>query len=260
MEQSTPSANPDLRFLSGNTLKIIAAVSMFLDHLGYVFFPRVAWLRAVGRLAFPLFAFLLAEGCRYTKNKTKHFALLFVLGTVCQVVFYLFTKQSYMGILLSFSLSTLCIYAVLGVQKSIAEKNGKHTALYSLALVCSVAAAWAFCYFFEVDYGFWGCMFPVFCSLIDFRSFPAMEKRVLLEHFLRVAMAAIALVLVNLSCAENLAFLSPALQWYSLFTIPLLLLYNGKKGKGNLKYFFYIFYPAHLAALQGVAMLLSLLK
>ena len=42
---------------------------------------------------------------------------------------------------------------------------------------------------------------------------------------------------------------------YALLALPILLLYSGKRGKANLKYFFYIFYPVHLAALQGIAML-----
>ena len=46
-------------------------------------------------------------------------------------------------------------------------------------------------------------------------------------------------------------------QWYSLLALPLLLLYSGKRGKANLKYFFYIFYPVHLVVLQGIDMLLG---
>jgi hypothetical protein len=42
-------------------------------------------------------------------------------------------------------------------------------------------------------------------------------------------------------------------EWYSLIAVPILLLYNGERGKYNLKYFFYIFYPAHLVILQGIA-------
>ena len=59
---------------------------MFLDHFGLLFFKdgtlANAWLRGFGRLSMPLFAFMIAEGCRYTKNKVKHFFLLFGLAVL----------------------------------------------------------------------------------------------------------------------------------------------------------------------------------
>ena len=54
-----------------------------------------------------------------------------------------------------------------------------------------------------------------------------------------------------------LSTLSGIIQVHALLSLPLLLLYSGKRGKVNLKYFFYIFYPVHLALLQGLAMLLG---
>ena len=56
-------------FLSGNSLKIIAAIAMTVDHIGVVIFPNFAILRIIGRIAFPIFAFMIAEGCRYTKKQ-----------------------------------------------------------------------------------------------------------------------------------------------------------------------------------------------
>lgn len=53
-----------------------------------------------------------------------------------------------------------------------------------------------------------------------------------------------------------LSTLSGIIQVHALLSLPLLLLYSGKRGKVNLKYFFYIFYPLHLAVLQGIAWLL----
>ena len=50
-------------WLSGNALKLLACITMFFDHLGAFLFPGVLWLRLVGRIAMPLFAFTLAEGC-----------------------------------------------------------------------------------------------------------------------------------------------------------------------------------------------------
>ena len=66
--------------LSGNALKIIACVSMFIDHASLMLFPEIIWLRYIGRLAFPIFAFLISEGCRYTKNKLNYFLSVFILG------------------------------------------------------------------------------------------------------------------------------------------------------------------------------------
>ena len=62
--------------LNGNHLKLIAAFSMLLDHAGILLFPQIRMLRIIGRLAYPIFAFMIAEGCRYTKNKAKRTPLL----------------------------------------------------------------------------------------------------------------------------------------------------------------------------------------
>ena len=55
-------------FLSSNILKIVACISMLLDHIGFIFFPQYIIFRILGRVAFPIFAFMIAEGCYYTKN------------------------------------------------------------------------------------------------------------------------------------------------------------------------------------------------
>ena len=55
--------------LTGNQLKLIALVTMTIDHIGMQLFPRVRLLRIIGRLAFPIFAYMIAEGCRYTRNR-----------------------------------------------------------------------------------------------------------------------------------------------------------------------------------------------
>ena len=71
--------------LDGNQLKLIAAFAMLLDHMGVLLFPQVRLLRILGRLAYPVFAFMIAEGCRYTKNKLRYFLLVFGLGTGCHM-------------------------------------------------------------------------------------------------------------------------------------------------------------------------------
>ena len=246
---------PNLRFLSCNALKIIAAISMLLDHVGFLFFPTVAFFRVIGRLAFPLFAFTLAEGARYTRNKWKRFAMLFGLAVICQLVYYFFADSLYMCVLVTFSFSTLLIYTLQAAQQNLVQKKPLVSAVFVVIFALGIVGTYFFCKKFVVDYGFFGCLLPVFVSLVDFKSIPALAKHTNLEHYLRVSLAAVGLVLIALFESGGLG----NIQWYSLCSLVLLLLYNGKKGKGNLKSFFYIFYPTHLALLQGIVFLMQML-
>ena len=246
-----------LRILNSNTIKLIAAIAMFLDHFVLIFFPSVAWFRMVGRLAMPIFAFAIAEGCRYTKNKWKHFFLLFGLGAACQVVYYIFDPTDlYFGILITFSFSTLMIYAMQFAKKCTFDKEANILLKIGawLLFFALVAGTFLFCQHFTVDYRFWGCTLPVFASIFDFHRIPAPSLLKKLDVLpLRIFCMAIPMI--------PLLFVGLPIEilWCSLLAIPLLLLYNGKKGKANMKYFFYIFYPLHLGLLEGTAILMYLL-
>ena len=97
-------------FLSGNALKLIAAAAMLTDHAGLMFFPGNLLFRLVGRLALPIYGFMIAEGCKYTKNRLKYFLSVFLLGAVCQVVYFFFAGSTYFSVLITFSLSILTLY------------------------------------------------------------------------------------------------------------------------------------------------------
>ncbi len=249
-----------LRILNGNTLKLLAALFMLVDHFGLIFFPQTLWLRAIGRLSMPLFAFAISEGCRYTRNKVKHFFMLFGLGAACQIVYYIFDpKNLYFSILITFSLSVLLIYALQFAKARFFDENSKtwEKCLCFLPFLLLLVGVNIFCKFFTVDYGFYGVLMPVFASLFDFHRIPAPDNLKKLDVLpLRVVCLAIPLFLL---CFTYQGPLSPVI-FYALFTIPLLLLYNGEKGKRNMKYFFYIFYPLHLGLLEGAYILLYILQ
>ena len=101
-----------VQFLNGNGIKLLAAVLMVADHIGMFFFPQTMWLRAIGRISLPLFAYMLAEGCRYTKNKLNHVLLLALVALACQIVYFFAAGSLQMCILVTFTLSTLIIYAL----------------------------------------------------------------------------------------------------------------------------------------------------
>ena len=86
--------------LNSTALKIIAAITMLVDHLGVIIFPQYVVFRVIGRISFPLYAFMIAEGCRYTRNRLRHFLIIFGLGSLFQLVFWLVTRVEYMGILI----------------------------------------------------------------------------------------------------------------------------------------------------------------
>lgn len=241
----------NIRFLSGNSLKIIAALSMLADHIGLMFFPDISAFRTVGRLAMPIFAFMIAEGCRYTRNKLRYFLTVAGLAAVCQAVYFVFDGSMYFSILVTFSISILLTY-LLQFFKCLLCSPADRAARKVLAGAVFALAVWgvyALNSAVHIDYGFYGCMLPVFASLLHSpENAPPAVKRLdtLPAHVLTMG---IGTVLLTVSLGGN--------QIYSLLALPLLLLYSGKRGRVNMKYFFYIFYPLHLAVLEGIYILMN---
>ena len=89
-------------------IKIIASISMLLDHTGMILFPDELWLRILGRIGLPLYALCIAEGFRHTRSRGKYFLRIFILGVLCQIVYDFVSKETYLGILITFSLSLDC--------------------------------------------------------------------------------------------------------------------------------------------------------
>ena len=234
--------------LTNNQLKIIAMVSMLCDHVGLLFFPSADIFRIIGRLAFPIFAYMIAEGCRYTKNRAKYLGLIAGMGIVFQVVYLVAMGSLYQGILVTFSLAIITIYAIDGILKS-----KKLWAI--LASIASLLFVAAFVFVlpillegtdFDIDYGLWGILLPVAVYYLPNRLWRTIGMALLL--------------LVRAIHYTVFPAALGTLQWFALLSAVLLALYNGERGKAKMKYVFYIFYPAHLVILYGIAIVLSILK
>lgn len=250
------------RVLSGNALKILAAACMLCDHVAYMLLPATSPLylplRALGRLAFPLFAYMLAEGCRYTRDKFCHFALLFCVAVGCQIVYYLFDNGNLeMSVLVTFTLSEGLIFALQKFKKDLfsSQANPLDKILSGTTFAAGVVCVFLLCSRFSVDYGFFGCLLPVLVSLPDFRGVTTEGKT---ENVLRAIDCALSRLVCTAIGITLLAVSSPlgALQYFSFLALVPLLLYGGRKGKLRLKYFFYVFYPLHLVILQGIQYLI----
>ena len=223
--------------LSGNQLKVIAMVTMAIDHIGAYLLPQAMWMRIIGRLAFPIYAFLIAEGCRHTRSMGRYLGTVAAMAAVCQIAYFVAMGSLYMCILVTFSLSIGLIWLLQLAQK---RQDRFSKALVALGLctvyvLCEILPGLLPGTDYQVDYGFWGVIVPVVIYCAKGKGEQIMAG------------------LLALTC---LAAVTNAIQWWSLLAVILLLFYNGQRGKRNLKWFFYLFYPAHLLIIHGISLIL----
>lgn len=221
-----------MKGLNSNQLKLIALVTMTADHVGLMFFPQLLWLRAIGRLAFPIYAYMIAEGCRHTKSLPRYLMSLGLLAGVCQVVYFVAMGSVYQCIMVTFSLS-VCLYMLArwAWERGLLGRLVLGAAVAAVFVLTELLPQWLPNTDYGVDYGFLGVLLPVALALC-----PQKRQRLWVGAILLGVMAAG----------------SWYIQWFGLLAIPLLGLYNGQRGSGRLKWFFYGYYPAHLALLQLV--------
>ncbi len=225
--------------LNNNQLKLLALVTMTVDHVGVVLFPEAEWMRLVGRLAFPIFAYMIAEGCRYTRSMPRYFTTLAAVAALCQIVYFFAMDSLYQSIMVTFTLSVGLIWLLKQGQKTgkvhwwILAAMGTGVAF----LVTELLPQWLPDTDFYVDYGFLGIMLPVGVYLCKAKG-------------IQLLYTALVLALMSLTGWVG--------QWASLLTVPLLALYNGQRGKRKLKWLFYLYYPLHLVAIQAIAFCLAL--
>jgi hypothetical protein len=240
------SKNGHIGFLSGNAIKLIACVFMFIDHLGFIFFPSEPIYRIIGRLAFPLFAFMIGEGAKHTRNKLRYFLTLAIFAAAVEGVYFLLFKSFIRSIFVTFSFSVIIIYTLDLFKRMIfnREQSLPLTVLAGILFASSVVLTYFISREFPFDYGFFGAIIPVFASIFRMPEYAPERLKLLDNHLIHVAMLGLG-VLIHAFQSSNLR-----IQLYALLAIFILLLYSGKRGKLKMKYFFYIFYPTHIAALQ----------
>ena len=222
--------------LTGNQLKLIALITMTIDHVGMMLLPRVRILRAIGRIAFPIFAYMIAEGCQYTRNRKKYLLSMISLACLCQVVYFFAMDSLFMSVLVTFSLSIGMIYLTDYVQAGGRFGNAAlWAASCGLFFLCYLAHDVLFPKTdFGIEYGLWGVLLPAFAYFGE-------KKQKTLPYFTG------GLALLNLTWG--------GIQWFSMAAIPFIALYNGKRGKRKMKYLFYIYYPVHLVVIHFLSLL-----
>lgn len=216
--------------LDTNLLKLVAIAAMVSDHVGSVFFPQYPVFRWIGRLAFPLFCYCLTVGMLYTHDIKKYLGRLGLFCLISQPFWILaFNYQDFMGNLTNLNIFFTLFASLLAVW-------GIHGKKWWALLV-----GLAIIFFFNVDYAQTGVILMLifyFC-----RNRPALGA-----------------VLYTLSYLPAL-WGDPTDPWalmigghavdfeiFSLLALPLIYVRTGSGLKIS-KWFFYLFYPAHLLAI-----------
>lgn len=206
-------------------MKWIAVLTMITDHVGRMFFPDVHIFNIIGRIAFPLFAFLLVEGFVHTGNLKKYMLRMFIFACISEIPYDLAMQETW----LEFSRQNTIWTLTLGLLMLALCRKYKYSvwAVAGITVVCCVAAA-----LLRFDYGAGGIVL------------------ILILYFLR-----------NRQWLKYLAMLGLSVLWFggteiaAMISIIFMLAYNGKHGK-NMKYMFYWFYPVHLAVLFFIKILI----
>lgn len=202
---------------------------MFVDHIGLVFFPNDEYLRVIGRLSFPIFAFLVAEGFVHTRSRTKYLYRLLLFAFVAQP-FY--SAMSIAAAVSPFKLNILFTLAAgLGLLMLLEKREYFISAFYML-LLFTVNIVVPF------DFGIYGVLL-ILTSYI-FITKPNIGAPLLL----------LLIVLDNV--------IKPYFWETRIFALAALIplfLYNGKLGYKVPRYVFYAIYPVHMAIIALVSLL-----
>lgn len=233
-------------FLSSNILKIVACISMLLDHIGFIFFPQYIIFRILGRIAFPIFAFMIAEGCFYTKNKSKRLLVMSSFALIMQIGLYMFTGMTDFNIFIHFSLSIIVIYLFDYIEEKIKNKQLIFAIITTLATILLLL----YLYWFSENYNYLYSNYGIFAIIMPVVLYVIKKYLPNINHIVCVPVICIFMYLMLLK-------IKFPYQLFGMLSCLFIILYNGKKGKLNLKYLFYIFYPLHFIILYGIQMLIG---
>lgn len=266
--------------LSGFQLKYIALITMVFDHIHY-FFDYTGkipiWFTMIGRLAAPLFLFTVIEGFIHTRNRKKYFLKIYVLAILMGLIqfgFYNFLHPLVRPdgffpknmMLSSFAILLVALQGIAWIQEKKYLK-GIPSLLFPLMLPWLMLLL----YLSGQDKP----IFTLFINLLNYTVLPTHTS--ISDGGTWLLLTGIAMYLCHKNLMkEVLAFVTVSLvwvlmgivlsrpsfqdlmfryiEWMEIFAAPLMLCYNGQRGKGS-KYLFYVFYPTHIYLLYALSVL-----
>lgn len=230
--------------LTSNMLRTVAIVLMLSDHIWATAMSFGNWMTYIGRMAFPIFAFQIAEGFVHTSSFKKYALRLLGFALLSELPFNLFYSSRWFNpyhqnVLFTLLLGLLAIKVIDNVKKNRSAKNIALSVLWLFLILAASGIGF-------VDYGYLGMLTVVMFYL--FRDFPFAWLLQLL-----------GMVLINITFFEGLVFpveifgkvFEIPSQGFAIFALIPIWLYCGRKGRSSkpLQYGFYAFYPVHMIVL-----------
>ncbi len=247
--------------ISGFTLKMIAVVSMLIDHSAATILERqylsvdAYWegcyevyhaMRVIGRFAFPLYCYLLVEGFIHTRSVAKYMGRLLVFAFISEIPFDLAFQHSifdmsYNNVFFTLLLGLLAIAAIDWLNRNMMWR-GKSGFMGGCVLLLRCLASMAVI-----------CICMITAEDLLFTDYGASGVAAIVLLYLLRRYPVISYVLAVLL----LAAMDGTIEMAALLMVIPLAFYNGTRGR-QMKYFFYAFYPAHLLVLVGICALMGL--
>lgn len=214
--------------ITQSQLKIIAMITMLIDHTGVLLFPDIATLRIIGRVAFPIFAYLIAEGCVHTHNKAKYLLRVTLCACSFQIVQFMVDKSSNPCVVWAYA-AAIVFAIIMDWAKTDWYKRELVPMLYGIIMSLVLLIT-------NTDYLCFGFLLVISAYLL---------------HDKKTKWIPITIILFIAGiCMEH--------QLWCLMTIPLLMLYDGARGKLNLGYAVYYFYPLHFLFLGAIKYMINI--
>jgi len=239
----------DFGFINSFILKLLAIIIMTIDHIGacigttYInghsylsgLIPSDTYtlLRSIGRIAFPIFCFMIVEGYFHTRDASKYVLRLFVFAFISQVPFSLMTRKApfaqdaslnvYFTLVIGL-VTIMCFEYCLKLYKQSERPRPIFIVIGIITIISTITLA----DFLRTDYGGLGVIF------------------ILIFYFFRDKH-----LLTFIALYVSIYHLSNDLEMYALYALIPIILYNHKKGP-SMKYFFYVYYPLHMTILYFI--------
>lgn len=202
-------------------IKLIAAACMLVDHIGYIFFPEQLFWRLIGRISMPLFAYSIARGYEYSRQKNsmpRYIKRMAVFAAVSQIPYYLMAGNGW-NIGFTWLFSLLLLFSI--------DREDRSRFVKGIEIIAILAAA----FLVNIDYGIYGVLMPL-----------AMRQRKYYNMFLSVVVLWAIYTLMN--------GIAGFIQIASCAAVPILYAIVPQDSRIRLpKYFYYVFYPAHILIL-----------